>query len=365
MKTANPKRRPCRWQFQGLFLAVLLLSLTGCASLGPSSVARDRFDYTTAVADSWKRQMLLNLVKIRYGDAPIFLEVASIINQYSFETELRGTLGWSTPPSANRQEIGGAGRYYDRPTITYAPLTGEKFARQLMTPIAPATVMSLVEGGYPIDLVFRIMVHSINGIQNQFGGSARMRRADPEFYTLLEKLRRNQLSGAVALRVKKTENQGALIMVFRKRVDREVEETGREIRRILGLRDEGGEFTVVYGSMPASDEEIALLTRSIIEIFSDISSTIEVPAEHVAEKRAPPTMEPEGEGIKGKMIRILWSKEKPDDAFAAVPYRDSWFWIDDRDYQSKKLFSFLMFMMTLTETGGKEGAPIVTISAGG
>ncbi len=51
--------------------------------------------------------------------------------------------------------------------------------------------------------------------------------------------------------------------------------------------------------------------------------------------------------------------------FSSVPYRDSWFWVDDRDYRSKKLFSFLMFVMTLTETGGKEGAPIVTISAGG
>lgn len=344
---------------------LLLAFQLGCASLGPNSVARDRFDYTTAVADSWKRQMLLNVVKIRYGDAPIFLDVASIINQYSLETELRGTFGWSFPPSANRQEVGGTGRYYDRPTITYTPLTGEKFARNLMTPIAPATVMSLVEGGYPIDLVFRILVHSVNGIQNQFGGSARMRRADPEFYTLLEKLRQNQASGAVTLRVKKTENQGALIMVFRKRVDKEVEERAKEVRRILGLKEEGGEFKIVYGSMPASDEEIALLTRSIIEILSDISSTIEVPAEHVAEKRVPPTMEPEGEGIKGKLIRILWAKEKPGDAFAAVPYRERWFWIDDRDYQSKKLFSFLMFVMTLTETGGKEGAPVVTISAGG
>ena len=87
--------------------------------------------------------------------------------------------------------------------------------------------------------------------------------------------------------------------------------------------------------MPSSEEEIALLTRSIIEILSDISSTIEVPAEDVAEGRVPPTMEPEGEGIKGKMIRILCSKEKPVDAFAVAPYRDRWFWIDDRDYQSK------------------------------
>ena len=46
--------------------------------------------------------------------------------------------------------------------------------------------MSLMEGCYPIDLVFRILVHSVNGIQNQFGGSTRMRKADPEFYLLQE-----------------------------------------------------------------------------------------------------------------------------------------------------------------------------------
>jgi hypothetical protein len=314
--------------------------------------------------------MLLNIIKIRYGDAPIFLDVASIINQYQLTTDLNASLGWQSPSGAtigfgNSQRVGIDGNFVDRPTITYTPMTGEKFARNLMTPVAPATVMSLVEGGYPIDLVFRIMVHSVNGIQNQFGGSSRMRKADPEFYPLLEKLRQNQLSGAVALRVKKTDNQSALVMVFRKRVDKEVEERGKEVRRILGLKEGGGEFRVVYGSAPSSDEEIALLTRSIIEILGDISSTMEVPVEHVAEKRVPPTIKPEGEGIKGPMIRILCSRDKPVDDFAAVPYRDRWFWIDDRDYQSKKLFSFLMFVMSLNETGGKEGAPIVTISAGG
>jgi hypothetical protein len=354
-----------------VFGMVLLLALvSGCTSIGPGSVARDRFDYTTAVADSWKRQMLLNIVKIRYGDAPIFLDVASIISQYSLEGELNASFGWQFPSgtgvgNANNQRVGGSSRFYDRPTITYSPLTGEKFARNLMIPVAPATVMSLVEGGYPIDLVFRILVHSVNGIQNSFGGTARLKRADPEFYALLERLRHNQASGAVALRVKKSEDKGALVMVFRKKVDQETEENAKEVRQLLGLREGSAEFKVVYGSAPTSDEEIALLTRSIIEILTDISSTVEVPAEHVAEQRVTPTAEPEGEGIKGAMVRIRCSTERPDDSFAAVPYRDRWFWIDDRDYRSKKLFSFLMFVMTLTETGGKEGAPVVTISAGG
>jgi len=347
-----------------LLLAMLLIA--GCSHIGPGTITRDRADYTTTVAESWKRGMLLNIVKIRYGDAPIFLDVASIINQYSLEGELNASLGWQFPTAgANNQRVGAVGRYYDRPTITYNLLTGEKFARSLMTPIAPGSVMSLVEGGYPIDMVFRILVHSVNGIRNQFGGSARMRQADPDFYPLLEKLRHNQNSGSVAMRVRKVEGRDTLVMIFRKKTDPETEAIGKEVRKMLGLKEDGGDFRVVYGSASSGDDEIALLTRSIIEILSDISSTMEVPAEHVEEKRVNPTMMPAGEGIMGNLIRIHASKERPADDFVAVPYRDQWFWIDDRDYQSKKLFSFLMFVMTLTETGGKEGAPVVTISAGG
>ena len=42
-----------------------------------------------------------------------------------------------------------------------------------------------------------------------------------------------------------------------------------------------------------------------------------------------------------------------------------WFWIDDRDDYSKKVFSLLMVVMTLTESDGKDGGPMVTISTGG
>jgi len=344
--------------------AVLCMTLAGCAAFGPTTVNRDRFDYTAAIADSWKRQMLLNIVKIRYGDAPIFLDVASVINQYEIQTNMNATFGWSSPPNITNQGVGAGGHYIDRPTVTYTPMTGEKFARNLMTPVAPATVMSMVEGGYPIDLVLRILVHSINGIKNQFGGAARIRRADPEFYTLLEKLRKVQTSGVVGLRVKKVENRDALLMVFQKD-PKELGPDSIEIRRMLGLKEDATEFKIVYGSTPTSDTEIALLTRSVNEVLVDISSTVQVPDKDVTEQRVNPTVEPEGEGMKGNLINIRCSEGKPDDGFAEVPYRNRWFWIDDKDYRSKRLFSFLMFIMTLTETGGKEGAPIVTINAGG
>ena len=346
-----------------LVIITTVACLAACANIGPGTIARDRFDYTDAVAESWKRQMLLNIVKIRYGDAPVFLDVTSIINQYSMENEINASLGWSAPPYADDQRLGGIHRYADRPTISYNLLTGEKFARSLMTPVKPVAVMSMVEGGYPIDLVFRLLLHSVNGIQNQYGGTTRERPADQDFYPLIDKLREAQAKGTFSLRVKKVADQEFLIMVFRKK-DQQAEISGREIRQVLGLRDTGGEFRVVYGSAAAADDEIALLTRSILEILVDISASVEVPPEHVAERRVGPTMAVEGNGIKPPLVQIRTSGSRPAEAFVAVQYRGTWFWIDDRDLPSKKLFSFLMFVMTLTESGGKDNAPIMTISAG-
>jgi hypothetical protein len=71
------KKMKSKWMFIGL----AFLFLGGCAGIGPPTVSRDRFDYTAAISESWKHQMLFNMVKIRYGDAPVFLDVSSVMRQ--------------------------------------------------------------------------------------------------------------------------------------------------------------------------------------------------------------------------------------------------------------------------------------------
>ncbi|HYJ87673.1 MAG TPA: hypothetical protein VEW46_16540, partial [Pyrinomonadaceae bacterium] len=106
--------------------------------------------------------------------------------------------------------------------------------------------------------------------------------------------------------------------------------------------------------------------RSVLEIITDLSSYIDVPAAKVEQKRTFPTPAPEivnGAPVPA-LMRILSSPQKPDDAFAAVPYGQDWYWIDDKDFASKRLFSFIMFLFTLTDTGERQGTPVVTIPAG-
>jgi hypothetical protein len=347
-------------------LCLMLLCLAGCAGIGPKTVDRDRFDYITALSNSWKSQMLLNIVKIRYCDAPVFLDVASVISGYTLETGVNLTGDWSGLTNGSSQSLGASGKYTDRPTITYSPVLGDKFARSMMTPIPPSSLVSLIQAGYPVDAVFRFTIHSINGIRNSYGGWSRSRSADPEFYPLLELMRKVQNSDAIGVRLKKINTENSMVWLFPNKPEESINADRVTLRKLLNIDPQAEELQVVYGSSQASDNEVAILTRSMLDLLVDLSSKIDVPAVHVTEKRVAPTVEDSAapEAYAAPLLRIKCSSEKPSDAFVSISYHDYWFYIDDRDQNSKRAFSFLMFIFTLVETESKGGAPVVTIPAG-
>ncbi len=343
------------------------LLLAGCAGVGPGTIARDRFDYDHAVNTSWKRMMLLNLVKLRYGDTPMFLDVASIINSYALEAQVNLGTTWSTPPGWDSGTFGASGHYADKPTITYNPLLGERFTRSLMTPLPPGVVVSLIQSGYAADAVLQMMVSSINGVQNRFGAGARARGADPEFQKISAALRRIQATGAVGMRIDKTKEQEWAVMTLqRKNITPEVQENIRVLRDLLGIRLDTKDIRLVYGSAPQNDEELAMVTRSFLEILMDTAASIEVPEAHVEDGSVTRTLVFDTDAAVGykPMIRIRSGQEKPDNAFVSIPYGGCWFWIENRDYRSKQVFSFLMIIFSLTDSGPAKGQPIVTIPAG-
>ena len=184
-------------------------------------MAVDRFDYSTAIADSWKQQTLLNIVKLRYMDLPVFVDVASIVSGYSMQTgvSLNGTLSTEKAIQGNYAAAGGQAIYTDRPTITYVPLTGEKFLRGLITPIDPKNIFFMLQAGYPADFILGLTVESLNGVRNRSVSAGAMREADPEFARALELLRQVQAAGAFGMRVEEDKAKGSTGVVFFRRDD--------------------------------------------------------------------------------------------------------------------------------------------------
>jgi hypothetical protein len=169
------------------------------------------------------------------------------------------------------------------------------------------------------------------------------------------------------MRVRRVEREEpAVFIIFSHKVDPSIAEDLQAVRQLLGLDSASTEFRVVYSSVAANDKEIAILSRSIVEVMVDLSSFITVPEAHIADHRVGPTGEPEvgPSGPMRPLIQISSSKEQPANAFVAVPYQDYWFWIDNRDPLSKRLFSFLFFIFTLVESGGKETPTVIAIPTG-
>jgi hypothetical protein len=347
------------------FLVATVVLLSGCASIGPARVTRDRFDYVTSISESWKRQMLLNLLKVRYSDAPVFMDVASVINAYELTGEVN--LGGQVAKIGRGDQfasLGAAGRYSDKPTITYQPLSGDKFTRSLMLPLPISGILFLIQSGYPADLVLRVCVNSVNDLQNSYGGPGRPQAGDPKFRELITAVRESQATGGMGMRVKTTTDKQAVVMFLRPSTDEAIAIPVRKIRELLALSETAREINIVYGTYPENDNEIAVLSRSVLQVLIDLASHIDVPEVDLADGSVYGLQRtPEQERMFPRLLTVRCGPSAPVNAHVSVHYRSQWFWIEDRDRQSKQMFNFLMFLLSLTETGTPQAAPIVTISA--
>jgi hypothetical protein len=344
-------------RLRGSVSVALALLLASCASVSPQHVTTDRMDYGQVVAESWKRQTLLNVVRLRYADAPVFLDVSSIINSYTVGG--KGNVGYTqqTRPDPNIFEIGAEGNWSNTPTVTYQPLMGDRFTKSLLQPIPPSAVFQLLQGGWPANLVFRTVVGSVNGLRNASAGVT----ADPGFEELVEALSRVQRAGDIGIRVEARNDGGGVLAVLRKDNGVELSADSRRVRELAGLEVDVSEFEIAYGLVPKNRHEVAMLTRSMMEIMLQLGFGIEIPAAHAAGGRVLPGQRQEGDTQAKPLVHIHSGTEAPVDAYAAVPYKGYWYWIDDTDIASKRTFTFLMILFSLAETGQTNAAPVVTV----
>ena len=123
----------------------------------------------------------------------------------------------------------------------------------------------------------------------------------------------------------------------------------------------------IYGIYDGNEEppcdsqcrKIFIQTRSILQILVIMSLGIELPPDCECMPRVVETKLPEEQPIRN--FKVHSSKEYPRNAFVAVKYCGTWYYIDNRDFNSKIIFSSILGVLSMAEPNTSAGVPILTL----
>ncbi|WP_139181729.1 hypothetical protein [Edaphosphingomonas haloaromaticamans] len=357
--------QPASWAARRMAGAALLVAaaLGGCASIGPQRMGIDRSDYATHLRETNKEQLLLNIVAMRYGDAPLFLEVSSVISQYTREGSLHADIALGPPVDEADGGIGGSVLLRETPTITYTPLAGDRFARSLLSPIPPAALLGMIESGWSADILFKLATRSINGISNGGRDPLFAHTADSDFDRVIAVMGRLQRNRALQLHVEHEDGRkfSASARISPTLSDDEKADIDYLVRTLKLPGDRRGEFGIAFGAAQIAPDQLTIGTRSMFEIFAEMAQGVEVPAGDDDGRAGTPVADA---GAPSALVAIHSGSRKPADAHVAVRYRGRWFWIDGKDAASKRMFLLAQILLSLNDTSGGASAPLVTIPTG-
>ncbi len=348
--------------------AAVAVVMAGCTAIGPRAVRSDRVDYNIAGQQTSNEQLLLNLVRLRYRDTPYFLEVASISTSLS----LSGSANASAAiPEAQSHSYGlGTGlSYTEQPTITYSPLQGDQFVKQLLSPVDLDTILLLYYSGWSVERIFRVCVQSVNDVKNAPSASGPTPDYVPQYKEFLEVarlLRSLQLNGM--LDMGRTESKGQGPSTIEIRIDEQALKSyeAQQLFKLLKLKPEHGYFPLTTEIGTDGEQHISVVLRSLLASMFYASQSVKVPPED--EQRGLVTVSRDVDGqpfdwcnVVGGLIDIHWAKHRPSSAYVTVHYRGTWFYIDDSDLTSKSTFSLLTQLFALKSGQIKSVGPILTL----
>ncbi len=357
-------RLPRRWP--NSFVVLYAGLLTAACSIGPSRLAPTRLDYNRAIAQSWDEQLLLNLVRLRYRDTPLFLEINAVVSQfeYSASSQMSGAI-----PSRGAKSYGGllGIHYTENPTVTYTPLQGETFAKRLLAPISPETVVLLSRSGWSIERLFNLCIHSMSDVENAPRAAGPTPTTPPDynnFQRLSRLLRELQIAKALEVRLASDRGEGIRVLLITKKKAK----TG-ELRKQLGLPSDSKEFVVTSRESDHREAEVPVKGRSLLGAMFFLSQGVQPPAAHAAEGLVTITRDTRGNvfdwgKVLGSVITIRSSRNRPALAAVEVVYRGHWFFIDDRDLNSKTTFNLLTYIFSLQASDRTGGGPLLTVPVG-
>jgi hypothetical protein len=403
----------------GTLFVVLLLS--GCSTFGPQLVLKSHVEYNKAVEQVIQEELLLNIVRRRYYEAPQFLTVSSINSTMSISAGLSAGTTSSLGGSSNS---GGNVGYSDSPTITFTPRQGHEILGPLTSRMSVGTLAMMANAGYRFDFLLSLTAEGVTGVRGpQAGVGTDFRPGDPEYVELIESIGRlidkgqlivgtfswndpysdithdrdqitieNQIT-AIALgggtgRFRSYDGGKTYYFTDKNNYpamwidsDARTSGDGKRVIELLNLQTtplkrvwtfapsrviDGADFENV-----ADDPrpEIKMRLRSFYSVLNLLAYGINVPPEDEEENRAftkalydKAVREGRAVDLSEKFVVHSSKGKRPENAFVAVKHRGTWFYVDDRDYASKRLFNatYDLFNMEIAPSSGGEG-PILTV----
>ncbi len=375
----------------------IILPLVGCNMVGPKTIGGASFNYNEAIARSRDQQMLLNLVRLRYRDTPFFLEVGSVTTQYSmvYSAGVSPRLFSGDTDSVTRTLMGSVGgitntltqvntdtdqesvdfdlgiSYFERPTVTYTPLQGGEFVKQMLSPIPITSVAMLSDSGWSVARVLRLCLQEMNGLDNASRASGPTPVDAPpykDFVQATTRLRELQIDGALDFTTGKSED-GIRVTLRINPSAQDLPEV-KELKELLKLDPEPNEFIINQQPFFERSDQLTVRTRSLLGVMYFLSQGVTPPVRHEEEHRVTVTRNADGsyfdwKEITGDLLQIKSQDSYPWDAFVKVRYRGTWFYIDDSDLNSKTTFGLLSYLFYLQAGGIESIGPVTTLSIGG
>jgi len=343
----------------------MTLLVCACVQLGPKALTVGRPLYNIAVQQTESQQLLLNIVRQRYNDPIMFLDVTSITSGFNLDasSSLIGNIF-----NAGKNELSGtaSGSIGENPFIFYTPNSGEKFVRQMLTPLDLRTLALILQAGWSIERVLLIVGESVNQLRNTPAGDE-SRSGYQKYQQVASSLRDLQRDGRLIVGVeagKETEDLDLALMIAPDAVD---SESYRLVCESIGVSCDGHPLRLRQAFGASSDgQTLALATRSLFSALYFLAQGVDVPEEHTSSGIAPPRTRTAGGPFdwtesRGQLFRVHTSSKEPENASVKVFYRDVWFYIADNDADSKVTFALLSMLVTLQSGDTAKITPLISL----
>jgi len=404
---------------------MVMLMLQGCLA-GPVLYEASFTQFNDAVRKTLDEQMLANLVRMRYLQSPIFLQVSSVNTSFA----LGGNLGASGQWPKSGSDVYGAtigGSYEERPTISFSMPESREYYGRLLAPLSADQITSLILSGFDSELVLRVAARGLNRLRNLNADYADSSKESVpyarylEALTLIKKLRSEGIvdlelgakaamwSSPVAADVTQDRPRVELLrqIIYAMANDAEIvrgedgqwqtyrferhmalrfssaaadSPDAQRLRELLGLEADRNNFPIVEPEMVNAEKPKAVIGQvpGALDpgtVWAEIGlrgrSMLEIMQVTSKEVQVPAEDVERGAATANRSrdlqsadFVVKSSESAPSNSSLRIKYRGNWFYVDDSDLRSRETFAMLTALFAVVGGTVPGAHPVLTLPVG-